>query len=184
LSPYTLVIVSPILLAGAFAPCSSSLAETKVLQVDISATPEIYKFVTAVASVTAKARLGPGTTPPTKISKYLTIGKQGNEDAVVTSIGVVMAGEDLPLLQSDTVAVLRVQAKDECQVPHGNEYLPLQRGISSFVVSYNGENIWEIGIVRGVVSIRLVRNATEFGDWESYNSDPSKYHTYTCDKYS
>jgi len=175
-----------ILLAGAFAPLSTGLSDTKVLQIDMSATPEIYKFVTAIASLTAKAPMGSilGTKLPTEVSRYVTIGKKEHEEAVATSIGVIAAGGDLPSLPPDTVAVLRVQAKNECQVPHGNEHLPLQRGTSPFIVSHDGSNIWEIGVIGGVVSIRLVRSATEFGDWESYNSDPSKYRTYTCNKYS
>jgi hypothetical protein len=173
-------------LVGGFVPLSTSLAETKILAVDVLASQEIYKFVTAIASPTAKAPMGPilGTKLPNEISKYVTIGKKGNEEAFVSSIGVVAPDSDLPSLPPDTIAVLRVQAKDECQVPHGNEYLPLQRGISPFIVSYDGANMWEIGIIHGVVSIRLVRSDTEFGAWEFYNSDPSKYRIYTCNKYS
>ncbi|MFL5236405.1 MAG: hypothetical protein ACJ8EL_02150, partial [Rhizomicrobium sp.] len=158
------------LFVGGFAPLSTGLAETKILQVDILASQEIHKFVTAIASPTAKAPMGSilGTTLPAEVSKYVTIGKKEGEEAVVTSIGVIARGGDLPSLPPDTVAVLRVQVKDECQVPHGNEYLPLQHGISPFIVSYDGANIWEIGAVRGVVSIRLVRSETEFGVWESY----------------
>jgi len=174
-----LVAAGVLSLVGAFAPFSGSHAETKVVQVDVSATPEIYKFITAIASMTAKAPAANGTRP----RKYLTIGKKGDEEAFVSSIGVLASDGESPFLPPDTVAVLRVQAEDGCQVPHDNEYLPLQRGISTFIVSHDGENIWEIGIVRGVVSIRLVRSATEFGEWEPYKSDPSGYRTYPCDKY-
>jgi hypothetical protein len=169
---------------GAFSVFSPAAADTKVLQVDILGTTEIYKFVVAVALPTAQAPLARfGTQTTVDVSKYVTLGKNGQNEVVATSVGVVPVDGDLPALPPGTVAVLRVQGKSECQVPHGNDYAPLERGASSFIVSNSGANIWEIGAVRGIVSIRLVKGADQFGDWEAYRADASKYVTYTCDKY-
>ncbi len=168
-----------LLLSLAFAG-SAATAETPVIQLDESdfhATADVHRFILAIAEPTATARTGDGQS-----DRAVTLGRNSKGELVVTSMQVMAAGQS-PDFPDGTVAVMIVRRPGVCQPPHGEDYRGLFKRIFTFVIDHRGQNIWELGYVHGVGSIRLVKGPDAFGPEETFNVDPSRYKTYACANY-
>lgn len=144
----------------------------------LHAPREVNEFVLAIAKPTAEARIRGNQ----EVIKAVTLGRNANKEAVVTSMQI-LDGNQQPEISQGSIALMLVHHKGQCQLPQGDEWRALEKGIIVFVVDSTGTNIWEIGYERGKRSIRLVRGPNQFGPAEEFNIDPNRYRTYACDKY-
>ncbi len=53
----------------------------------------------------------------------------------------------------------------------------VEGGIPAFVIGANARDVWEIGRVKGITSVRLV-SKDQLGPWEAFQSDPRNYQYY------
>lgn len=140
---------------------------------------DVYQLVAAIAAPTAGARMGGGSQ---KFEKIVTIGREANRGAVVTSIQAKAAEAD-PTLPAGTIGVMIVHHEGQCAAPYGNDGKAVADGVATYVVSPSGKHIWQVAADGGVTSFRLVRDGGDVGAWEPLQAEPSAYRTYPCKRY-
>jgi len=122
-------------------------AQTHV-NLDALASAEYADFIRAIAVPTALAE-----TPPGDFVKFLRIGKNENGEVVVRGIGLLPihshAGAD-PGEMVEVLAIAHVHHKLMNQAPVREDALTVRGlGVPNFVISSDGQRIWEVGIVGG-----------------------------------
>jgi hypothetical protein len=152
--------------AGAFVAAASEPGNG-----DVHASADVYAFMVQIAKPTAQAKMGDGRRAVTLV--------RTNGELFVSSLQVIPPGER-PSIPVDTVAVLIVHARSECETPLGDDDFAASAGAVNVFVAGASGRLWEIGKVTGSSSIREIKGADSFGPWEPYQKDAANYVTYKC----
>ena len=153
---------------------------------DLQASPDLAAFVEAIGSATAGAKIG-GTDQ--EYEKFLTFGRNAANEIVVTAISLVgkQGGNISRLLTPGVIGVAHVHyggPNGLVQPPNsGDDSIAKARNLPSFVIGSTGRNVWELGRSNGNISIRSVLPNNNYGRWEPYQPDASKYKIYNGSKY-
>jgi hypothetical protein len=123
-------------------------------QRDIYSSVEYVHFIQAIAIPTARAETRPGD-----FVKFLQIGKNEDGEVVVSNIGLLSIGEHAMEINfdggADVIVVAHVHHKLMEQSPTKEDGVTVRRlGIPNFVISADGQLIWEVGIVSGKAMYR------------------------------
>jgi Ankyrin repeat len=84
----------------------------------------------------------------------------------------------LPTEGVKSVADVFIHTNVRDKPPSGNDDRLMRPGVPLFMIGDRGLDVWEIGLVSGVVSIRS-ESWSVVGPWEPFQSDATKYAIYT-----
>jgi hypothetical protein len=133
--------------------------------INIHSSAEYADFIRAIAIPTALAETQPGD-----FVKFLRIGKNKDGEVVVSGIGLLPigqhAGADLGE-EADVFAIAHVHHKLMKQAPLREDALTVRGlGVPNFVISSDGQVIWEVGIVEGNDMYREI-GPRGSGEWKA-----------------
>jgi hypothetical protein len=142
---------------------------------------ELDAFMKDIAVPLANLRVTGGANP----EKFITVGLNGDDQLVVTSVQVLgLQGGSNLYIPDNAVAIAHTHPTGAYQAPNGGDdsYL-IVTSKPSFVVGRTGSNVWEIERDEGIPQIRLIQSGSEFGPWEPFQSNPTKYTIYNDRRY-
>jgi hypothetical protein len=139
------------------------------------AGPDIYPFVAQIAEATAGAKIQGNQ----HVEKVVTFGRNASGELVVTSLSALAPGQR-PQIPSGTVGVIVVHFAGQCGPPLAGDDYAASQGVLDFVASSTGDHLWEVATADGGAQVRSVEGPDRFGPWETFQADPSRYHSYPC----
>lgn len=145
---------------------------------DLQAPPDLAAFVREISTATAKARIGGRDQD---YEKSLSFSRNSDNQIVVTAISIVgkQGGGVSGLLTSGVIGIAHVHYNGLVQPPHsGDSSIAKVRNLPSLVIGSSGKNVWEIGRINGNYAIRSVIGFNNYGRWEIFQGDASKYKIY------
>jgi hypothetical protein len=120
-------------------------------------------FIRETAKVTALA-----PTQQKNYVKFLALGADASGEVFVTTMAVGFDHEAPFKPPADTVAVAHVHPGGMSAKPEAADYVALRTmGLPSFMISADGEAIWEIAILGGVNKYRRVLTSG-VGEWVDF----------------
>jgi len=133
-------------------------------KLEIHAEADYADFIRAIAIPTALAETRPGD-----FVKFLRIGKNQDGEIVVRGIGLLSIDQHAPdadiAEDADVIVIAHVHHKLMNQKPVKEDALVVRRlGVPNFVISSDGQHIWEVGIVSGGDMYREI-SAKSIGQW-------------------
>ena len=131
---------------------------------DIHASNEYADFIRAIAIPTALAETRAGD-----FVKFLQIGKNEGGEVVVRGIGLLAVDQHAPGSDldggADVTVIAHVHHKTMVQNPVMEDALAVRRlGVPNFVISFDGQLIWEVGIISGKEMYREI-GQKRMGQW-------------------
>jgi hypothetical protein len=115
-------------------------------------TPAAIDFIRATAKSTALA-----PTPQKNAVKFIALGVDSSGTIVVTTIALGIDHGESFKPPADAIAVAHVHNGDMSAKPAAADYLALrEHRLPSFVISADGETIWEVAVLGGVNRYRPV----------------------------
>jgi hypothetical protein len=150
-------------------------ATPSVSTADLSAPADLSAFVRGIAEPTATATIG-GTNQ--EYEKFIVFGRNAGGEVVVRAIALMGPnGGVVPSVQG-RIGLAHVHYAGLNQPPHAGDDSATRRNVPSFVIGSTGQNVWEIGRVNTVNSIRSVLPNNQFGPWEQFQVNPDNYTIY------
>jgi hypothetical protein len=150
-------------------------ATPSVSTADLSAPADLSAFVRGIAGPTATATIG-GTNQ--EYEKFIVFGRNAGGEVVVRAIALMGPnGGVVPSVQG-RIGLAHVHYEGLNQPPHAGDDSATRRNVPSFVIGSTGQNVWEIGRVNTVNSIRSVLPNNQFGTWEPFQVNPDHYTIY------
>ena len=135
---------------------------------DIYAAVEYGDFVQAIAIPTALAETRPGN-----FVKFIQIGKNQNGEVVARGIALLPIGEHAPgtgfTKETGVTVLAHVHHKLMEQRPTTEDARTVRRlGMPNFVISADGQLVWEVGIVSGKAVYREIsqKHSSQWMDLE------------------
>jgi hypothetical protein len=126
-------------------------------------TSAAIDFIRGTAKITALA-----PTRQKNAVKFMALGVDSSDTVVVTTIAVGIDHGASFKPPADAIAVAHVHNSDMPDKPEPADYLALRvLGLPSFVISADGEAIWEIAVLGGVNKYRPVL-PSHVGEWVDY----------------
>ena len=136
---------------------------------------DLAAFVRAIGEPTATATIG-GTDQ--NYEKIIVFGRNAEGAVVVRAIALVGPnGGSVPAVQG-RIGLAHVHYEGLNQPPHAGDDSAARRNVSSFVIGATGQNVWEVGRVNTVNSIRSVLPGNQYGTWEVFQVEPENYTIY------
>ena len=148
--------------------CTALLAGRSPAQtegnLEISASAEYADFIRAIAGPTALAE-----TPPGNFVKFLRLGKNENGEVVVRGMALLPLNGHAPAdLEegAEAFVIAHVHHKLMNQRPVRDDALTVRSlGVPNFVISADGREIWEVGVVAGLDMYREI-GAKSSREWK------------------
>ncbi|HEX4197477.1 MAG TPA: hypothetical protein VHZ26_08545 [Caulobacteraceae bacterium] len=117
--------------------------------------------------------------------KFITVGQNDQGQYIITSVQIIgsQGGTNL-WIPSDAVAIAHTHPVGAYQAPNGadDSYL-FATGKPSFEIGVTGSNLFEIERNQGAPSIRVIQPSNNFGQWEKFQADPTRYRIYSDSNY-
>jgi hypothetical protein len=105
--------------------------------------------------------------------------KSGKVGVIPDALMLAMndTGGPVPDFGSDPKILARVYTHSTLvdRPPSGSDDDFVKTGIPAFIIGANARDLWEIGRVEGIISIRLI-SISQLGPWEAFQSNPADYH--------
>ena len=161
-----------LLRAAAILGCSA-LVPSAFADASLQSTANQREAVLSIAGPTLDAKLGGDDQ---SLVKYLTLEAAPNEGVAIGAMGVLKHTGDDIVLPKATIAVVLFRADSRNATPHSSDDRFTRKGVLTFIAAVP-DRVWEVGLVNDVVSVRSF-TADKLGDWEPFQSDPTKYKLY------
>jgi hypothetical protein len=133
--------------------------------INIHASAEYADFVRAIAVPTALAETRPGD-----FVKFIRLGKNKDGEVLVTEIGLLPIDQHAGIgvgEKADAFVIAHVHHKLMKQAPQWEDALTVRElGVPNFVISFDGQLTWEVGIVEGNDMYREI-GPREPGVWKA-----------------
>jgi hypothetical protein len=136
---------------------------------------DLWQMVATIAPTAASMQvknLGTG-------ERVLTIERSETHEPVITSIQVIAKGA-VPKSTPSTLVLVIVHAPGECASPYAADDALAAKGLETFVVNAEGNQIWEVAKLDAGVSVRRLQGGAGPGAWERFKTAPADYTLYRC----
>jgi hypothetical protein len=177
-------------LAGLTAAVNAHLRSPQAPVTDLEAARDVRDYVVTMAPNWAEGRLKDNPDEDKRNGTALARDESGKiaqlfdfSTMLLGAMGIAYGPSDAPLRPLPSpgkkeVADVFIHTEIRDKQPGGNDNKLMRRGVPVFIIGDRGLDVWEIGIVSGVVSIRSL-SWSVVGPWEPFQNDRTKYTIYT-----